>query len=325
MTAPVVFSVNPMIADMDPVVRRVVGDRVELATVQGAGLWPVRLRPGELEQVLLALVMSACDAMPAGGTLRITTCNVTLDEEYARRFPDAAPGDYVLLEVADTGPGLSDAAKARILESFLAPAAPGHATALAFSMTYGMLRRAGGHLELSGAAGAGTAVRVYLPRAGAAVAPAEAREVSGLAGGSETILIVEDERSLLGVTSRILARLGYGVVQASSGEEALRVLGAPSCAVPAPDGGAGAAQPAPIVQSIHLLLTDIMLTGMDGVTLSRQARALRPTIKVVLMSGYAAEGLHLREAAGAGSGFLEKPFTVSGLAQAVRAALDAAA
>ncbi|MGD0993431.1 MAG: response regulator [Gemmatimonadales bacterium] len=315
MTAPVVFSVNPMIADMDPVVRRVVGDRVELATIQGAGLWPVRLRPGELEQALLALVISACDAMPSGGTLRITTCNVTLDEEYARRFQDVAPGDYVLLEVADTGPGLSDSAKARILESFLAPTAAGQATALAFSMTYGMLRRAGGHLELAGAAGAGTVVRVYLPRAGAAVAPAEAREVANLPGGTETILVVEDETSLLNLTSRILTRLGYGVLKAASGEDALRFLGAPTSGGSAPAAG----------QTIRLLLTDIMLTGMDGLALSRMATERRPAIKVVFMSGHSAEAMRLAEAAGPEFTLLQKPYTVAELAQAVRAALDGAA
>ncbi len=313
-----VFNVNPMIADMDPLLRRVAGHRIELATVQGAGLWPVEMGPGELEQILLALTVSACEGMPSGGTLMIVTRNVQLDEEYARRFAGVKPGDYVLLEVADTGPGLGDAVKARILESFLGPAAPAHATALAFTLAYGIVRRAGGHLELVGAPRAGTAVRIYLPRAVSPVAREDLRGVSGLPGGNETILIVEDEKSMLSVTSRVLARLGYGVLTATNGEEAMKVLaglgGVPPVAGAPPAAAAG----------LRLLLADIGLPGMDGVMLAGQVRAAHPGTKVVFMTGQSADPRALLDAAGPDYTLLEKPFTHTLLAQTVRLALDAA-
>jgi CheY-like chemotaxis protein len=311
---PVVFGVNPLIADMDPLIRRIAGDRIELATIQGAGLWPVQLRPGDLEQVLLALVASACEGMPDGGTLQIGTRNVVLDEEYARRFRDVAPGEYVLLEVVDTGPGLSDSVKARIFESFLSAAAPAQATALAFSLSYGIVRHAGGHLELCGAAGAGTTVRIYLPCVGTPVGSEEAREFAGALGGSETVLIVEDEKSVLSVTSRTLTQLGYGVLTAASGEDALRIFGSRASGSAAP-----AESPA-----VDLMLTDIMLPGIDGVELSKQVRALRPDIVIVFMSGHSPEAMRLGDTAGPDYRLLEKPFTISALGQTVRTALDAA-
>lgn len=286
---PRVFGINAMVADMEPLLRRLVGDDIDLALAEAAGLWPVELVPGKLEEVFLALVVDGAEAMPAGGTLRITTSNV--------RNPESlAPGDYVLLSVSDTGRSVSDAVRAAIRGR--GKGREGLGIRLAFEVA----EIAGGHVEILPNGDDGTEVQLLLPRADRAPHEADLLEAAGLQTGTETILIVEDEKSLASVAGRVLSRLGYSVHTAYSAESALRQLGE-------------------IQHPVHLLLTDMVLPGMDGVSLSRQARDVRPGLKVLFMSGFSEESLRLKGAVGPGVHLLEKPFTVDGLAARVRAAL----
>jgi CheY-like chemotaxis protein len=285
---PRVFGINAMVADMEPLLRRLVGDDVDLALSEAAGLWPVELVPGKLEEVFLALVVDGCEAMPAGGTLRITTANVSR--------PEGLPeGDYVLLSVSDTGRAVSDAVRAAIRGS--GKGREGLGIRLAFQIA----EAAGGHVDILPNGAEGTEVRLLLPRADRAPSPADLLEAAGLQTGSETVLIVEDEKSLASVAGRVLARLGYSVKTAYSAEGALKILAEPD--------------------AVHLLITDMMLPGMDGAALARQATQERPGLKVLFMSGYSEESLRLRGSVGPGAHLLEKPFTVEGLAARVRAAL----
>lgn len=293
---PRVFGVNAMIADMEPLLHRVMGEEVELAAVQAAGLWAVRLPPGQLEEAFLALAVDACGAMGGEGTLEVETANARLDETGARRSPGAIPGDYVRLSLSDTGRGVGEAVKAVVRGQ-------GTREGLGLRLAYEVAERAGGRVEIAERPGGGMTVRLFLPRADAPVAPVEAGDAAGLQTGSETILIVEDEKSLMSVAHRVLTRLGYSVVTASSGEAALKQA---------------QAHPDPI----HLLLTDLILPGVDGATLSKRMRAQRPDLKVLFMSGYSEEALRLRGAVEPGFVLLEKPFTLEGLAAKVRAVLD---
>ncbi len=285
-----VFGINAMVADMEPLLRRLVADDVDLALAEAAGLWPVELIPGKLEEVFLALVVDGCDAMPRGGTLRITTSNV--------RNPEALPrGDYVLLSVSDTGRSVSDAVRAAIRGR--GKGREGLGIRLAFEIA----DSAGGHVEIIPNGPDGTEVRLLLPRAERASDVMELREAAGLATGSETVLIVEDEKSLASVAGRVLSRLGYSVLTSYSAESALRIL----------DEHQG---------PIQLLLTDMVLPGMDGAALAREAHNRRRGIKAVFMSGHPEDNLRLKGAVGPSVHLLEKPFTVEGLAARVRAALD---
>jgi len=285
---PRTFSVNAMLADMESLLRRLTGGHVELGYVQAAGLWAVQLPPGKLEEVLLALVVDACDAMPVGGHLRITTANVS--------GPDGRPsGDYVQLTVSDTARTVSDAVRSAIRGR-------GTREGLGIRLSFELAERADGHVDVMASAEGGLTVRLLLPRADTPLSVRELGEAAELVGGTETILFVEDDRSLASVAGRVLARLGYRVLTAASGEAALRVL---------------AEHPEPL----HLLFTDLVLPGMDGVDLARQVKQRRPDIKVLFTSGYSQESLRLRDAVGEDVRFLEKPFSLSGLASALRAAL----
>lgn len=278
-----------MVADMEPLLRRLVGDAVDLALSEAAGLWPVELVPGKLEEVFLALVVDGCDSMPGGGTLRITTANVSRPEGLAE-------GDYVLLAVSDTGRALSDAVRAAIRGR--GKGREGLGIRLAFEIA----ENAGGHVDIVPNGKDGTEVRLLLPRADRPSDASDMLEAAGLQLGSETVLIVEDEKSLASVAGRVLSRLGYSVHTAYSAEAALKVLGT-------------------VTDPVHLLITDMVLPGKDGAALAREARVLRPALKVLFMSGYSEESLRLRGAVGPGVHLLEKPFTVEGLAARVRAAL----
>lgn len=284
-----VFGINAMIADMEPLLRRLASEDMDLALAEAAGLWPVALVPGKLEEVFLALVVDACDAMPGGGTLRIATANISR--------PEGLPaGDYVMLSVSDTGRSVSDAVRAAIRGR--GRGREGLGIRLAFELA----DTAGGHVDIQPNAPDGTEVRLLIPRADRPYDEHELREAAGLPAGSERVLIVEDEQSLASVTSRVLTRLGYSVHTAYSSEAALKLL-------------AAAAEP------FQLLITDMVLPGMDGAALAREAARRCPAIKVLFMSGYSEDSLRLRGQVGAGAHLLEKPFTVDGLAARVRAAL----
>ncbi|HWO88645.1 MAG TPA: response regulator [Gemmatimonadales bacterium] len=280
------FSINAMLADMEPLLRRLAGDSLDLAYIQAAGLWPVQLPPGKLEETFLALVVDACE-LPGPGVLRIETRNVSC--------PDGLPaGDYVMLSVTDTNRSVSDAVRRAIRGR-------GRREGLGLRLAYEIAEQFGGLVDLTADSTGGTTVRIVLPRADAAVPLRELAEAAELPTGTETILLVEDEKSLMSVAGRLLSRLGYSVLTASSAEAALRQL----------DEYQG---------PLHLLLTDLVLPGKDGLTLAAAVRKRRPDVRVLLMSGYSPESLGLGPP-GERPPLLEKPFTLEGLAGAVRAAL----
>ncbi len=285
---PRTFGINAMLADMEPLLRRLTGDGIELAFIQAAGLWPVQLPPGKLEEVFLAIAVDACHAMVGGGTLRVETANASR--------PDGLPaGDYVMLAISDTSRQLSEAVRGAVRGH-------GRREGLGIRLAYEIADAAGGDVELEPNGEGGMTVRLLLPRADAPLPARDLGEAAGLATGSETILIVEDEKTLMSVASRVLTRLGYSVLSALTAEAAVRELEQ----FPGP---------------VHLLLTDLVLPGMDGVSLAAEVRKRRPDVKVLYMSGYSQDALQLRGVVGADFQLLEKPFTLEGLAQRVRSVL----
>lgn len=290
------FGINAMIADMEPLWQRVLGSRIEYGSVQSASIWPVSLPPGELELTVLAVVVDLCAAMEEGGTLTIETRNVQLDDISAARFKGVAPGDYVALAIGGSG-RTPLAALARAVLS----AAP--LSGLGVKLMFDLAARAGGFVDIEEHDDA-TQLRLHLPRAVSAMR-AETGVTSGLPTGTETVLVVEDVRSLMLATQRVLTRLGYSVLAAGSAEAAIKQTG----------GYAG---------NIDLLLSDVALPGMDGVALARRLSQERPNLKVLFMSGFSEHALRLPEAMPSGFALIEKPFSASTLAQAVRDALGSA-
>ena len=283
-----VFGINAMLADMEPLLRRLTSSDIDVAYQQSAGLWRVELPTGKLEEVLLALAIDAVDAMKDRGVLRVATANV--------RDPEGLPaGEYVHLSVSDT---------ARHVSNALASAVRGRGTreGLGIRLGIGIAETAGGRLDLAPNPGGGLTVHLVLPRArgGEAERPPEDAQP---ATGSATILVVEDDKLVMSAAGQSLTRLGYSLLLAPSAEAALRQL----------EQHEG---------TVHLLLTDIMLPGMDGIALARETRARRPGIKVLYMSGYSEEALRLKDAADPGVQLLEKPFTFKGLAAAVKKSLE---
>jgi two-component system cell cycle sensor histidine kinase/response regulator CckA len=282
-----IFGINAMLADMEPLLRRLTSDDIDVAYQQSAGLWRVELPTGKLEEVLLALAIDAVHAMGDRGVLRVSTANVT-DPEGMKR------GAYVRLSVSDTR---------RSVSSALASAVRGRGTREGLGVRLGIevAEAAGGRLDLAPNPGGGVTVHLVLPRAasGEAEQPPEDPEA---ATGSATILVVEDDKLVMSATGQSLTRLGYSLLLAPSGEAALRQL---------------ESHPAPV----HLMLTDIMMPGMDGLTLAREVKKLRPETRILYMSGYSEEALRMKDALDPQLALLEKPFTFKGLAAAVKKAL----
>ncbi len=302
-----VLDLNAVVSGLTGILRRLIGTQIELVEDLGSPLGGVRADASQLEQVLLNLVVNARDSMPDGGTLTVRTAGVELDEAEARRHPGMRPGACVLLEVADTGTGMDAQTQARIFEPFFTTKEQGRGTGLGLSTVYGIVKQSEGYILVESEVGRGTTFRVFLPRVEAAVERLGRPEASTAApeGGTETILLVEDEPMVLDFTAIALRDLGYRVLEASSGEEALRVL---------EQSG---------TRETHLLLTDVVMPRMNGRALADRVRALKPGIRVLLVSGYAGEAP--RESDGIGTTpLLQKPFTATTLAQRVRDALDAA-
>ncbi len=269
-------------------------------TERDPSLWRVLADPVQLQQVLLNLAVNARDAMPEGGVLRIATRNVSLRSTDLQEVPNVAEGDYVLLEVADTGHGMDAETKSHVFEPFFTTKEKGKGTGLGLSTVYGIVKQSGGYIHIESAPGKGTRVLVYLTRVhGTADSPSNVTPRSLPRGGTETILLVEDEDSVRRLASLLLERSGYRLLVASSAEEALETARA----------HAG---------PIELLLTDVVLPGMNGRRLADLLTPERPSMKVVFASGYFDERGILEP----GSDFIQKPFNPETLARAVRRALD---
>ncbi len=303
---PRVFDAGELILAVDPLLRRLIGEDIELVTLPGRSVGLVDADPGQIEQVLVNLVVNARAAMPEGGKLSIETLEVELDEAAARGHPDVPPGRYVVIAVSDTGVGMDRETLAHIFEPFFTTKRAGEGTGLGLATCYGIVKQAGGHISVHSEPGRGTTFRVYLPRARKDRASPPVRRIpEGTRGGSETILLVEDEALVRQVAQEALVGLGYTVLSARSGIEALELT---------------SGYPGPI----HLLVTDLVMPQMSGREVARRIHELRPELRVLYVSGYGDNSALQPGLPDAGISFLPKPFTPRTLGASVRALLDAA-
>lgn len=301
---PRVLDPNTVVQDLDKMLRRMIGEDIELIIYQSTALGNVMADPGRLEQVLMNLAVNARDAMPQGGQLIIETTNVDLDETYAEGHQPTVPGRYVMLAVSDTGCGMDAETKAHIFEPFYTTKEAGQGTGLGLSTVYGVVKQSGGYIWVYSELGRGTTFKIYLPRVDEALAGDAPAQTTLLAEtpASGTILLVEDEEPLRRLASSLLAHAGYAVLEANSGPDALEL----------------ARQHA---GRIDLLLTDVVMPGMSGREVAERLDLLRPAIKVVYMSGYTDDLIAQHGIMGPGMVLLEKPFTRESLLSKVREAL----
>jgi CheY-like chemotaxis protein len=274
-----------MIGMLRPMLR----DDVSLETALARGLRHVRADPGQIEQVLVNLAANARDAMPRGGRLVIETANVDVDAAFAREHLGLSPGPHVLLSVTDDGLGMDEAIRARIFEPFFTTKEPGQGTGLGLSTVLGIVEQSGGTVWVESLPGRGATFRVYLPQTRDAPVAARAKAAPVAGGGSETVLVCEDDEQVARLVRSILERQGYEVLEAGSGDAAIALA-------------LGHAGP------IHVLLTDVVMPGMNGRDLAARLKASRPGVKILYMSGYADEAILRHGLLAPGSSVLLKPF-----------------
>jgi two-component system, cell cycle sensor histidine kinase and response regulator CckA len=295
---PVILSLNVLVQDMDRMLRRVIGEDIELIASFAPDLKTVRADPGQLEQVVLNVAVNARDAMPNGGKLTLETANVQVTEEFARTHPAPKVGPYAMLSMRDTGFGMDAEVLTRLFEPFFTTKENG--TGLGLSTSYGIIKQSGGDIWVDSKPGHGTTFSIYLPAAEEPAEPVEALRESPALRGAETILLVEDEDGVRRVVETMLRRHGYNVLSSASCGDAMSLA----------ERYAG---------PIHLLITDVVMPGMSGRTMAENLIALRPETKVLYVSGY---GGPLES--DISSGFLQKPFTTEELARKIRALFPAA-
>jgi PAS domain S-box-containing protein len=302
---PKMLDLNGIVVGLDKLLRRLMDEDIEMKTMVCKNLGTIKADPGQVEQVIMNLVVNARDAMPDGGRLTVETENVELDGAYARDHATVRPGRYVMLAVSDTGVGMSGDTIAHIFEPFYTTKESGRGTGLGLSTVYGIVKQSGGYIWVYSEPGEGTTFKVYLPRVDG---PAEALPTTKAAGadraGTETILLVEDEPQLRELTRTVLSARGYSVVEALNADEAERL---------AEQYGA----------KIHLLLTDVIMPGISGRELAKRLSARHPAMRVLYMSGYTYNVIAQGGTLERGVAFLQKPFTPSALIEKVREVLDA--
>jgi PAS domain S-box-containing protein len=301
---PYVINLNTLILNMEKLLRRLIGEDVDLVALPAPDLGQVRVDPGQIEQVIMNLAVNARDAMPDGGQLTIETANVVLDANYARRHISVVPGEYVLIAVSDTGSGMDEATQQHIFEPFFTTKAPGHGTGLGLATCYGIVKQHGGNIWLYSELGQGTTFKIYLPRVDEPPVDVFHRNERRWHGGSETVLIVEDEVAVRTLAVRALREHGYQVIEASNGSEALQLVRAQQTA------------------TIDLLLTDVVMPQMGGKALVAQLTEIYPQLKVLFVSGYAASAIVQHGQLEPNTMFLQKPFSPTSIVRKVREVLD---
>lgn len=303
--SPRVLDANRLVSDMSVLLHRTLGETIRLETVLAGGLWALNADPHQLESALLNLAVNARDAMPEGGHLTVETANTYLDETYARQHLGLNPGQYVMVAVTDKGSGMPPEVVDRVFDPFFTTKPVGKGTGLGLSMVYGFVKQSGGHVAIYSELGVGTTVKIYLPRHLGAVdehgSPAENDRLPE-AGGTEVVLVVEDEERVRQMSVEALQELGYIVYQASSGEEALRVVDT--------------------LAQLDLLFTDVVMAGMSGRQLADQVKTRAPDVKVLFTTGYTRNAVVHNGVLDAGVQFLPKPFSIADLAIKVRTVLD---
>ena len=299
-----VLDLNALLQNLDKMLRRIIGEDIELVTSLGENLGTVKADPGQIEQVIINLAVNAKDAMPKGGRLTIETANTELDDSYARAHVAVTPGPYVMIAVSDTGTGMPPEVRDRVFEPFFTTKGKGKGTGLGLSTVYGIVKQSGGNIWIYSESGKGTTLKIYLPRVDE---PAEEVKTQAVGEefplGSETILIVEDDKEVRNLAVRILKRQGYTVLDGSYGAEAFNACRQHK-------------------GPIHLLVTDVVMPGMDGRALSESLSKLHPEMKVLYMSGYTDDAIIRHGVMEKGMNYIQKPFTVNGLTNKVREVLD---
>ncbi len=302
--APRVLDFNEAVAGMLKMVQRLIGEDIDLVWLPGTDLWPVKIDPSQIDQVLANLCVNARDAIDGVGKVTIETDNVLFDERYCASHPGCQPGEYVLLALSDNGCGMDKKTQTQLFEPFFTTKEPGKGTGLGLATVYGIVKQNNGFINIYSEPGHGTVFRIYLPRHRFRLRPAaEVRNSEPAARGNATILLVEDEPAIINMTTLMLERLGYNVLAATSPTEAI------SCA----RDHSG---------QIDLLLTDIVMPHMNGRQLSAQLLTDLPGLKVLFMSGYTAEVIAHKGVLDQGIHFIEKPFTMSQLAGKIKAVLQ---
>jgi CheY-like chemotaxis protein len=302
---PRVLDLNGVIAEVEKMARRLISENIQIVVVPAPALGRVHADAGQIEQVILNLAINARDAMPSGGRLVIETRNATLDKAYVRTHPEALAGEYVVLEITDTGHGMDARTMSRIFDPFFTTKEEGKGTGLGLATVYGIVRQSGGTVNVYSEPGHGTTFKVYLPRVESA-APLEAVVAAAApSGGTETILLVEDAEPLRLLIRELLESAGYSVVDAEAPDMALELL-------------ERAARP------VDLVLTDMVMPRMSGQEFAKRLAVTQPRARIVFMSGYSDQAIG-EDVLEPGALFLQKPFTMDALMQMIRRALDAPA
>ncbi len=301
---PTIIDLNMVVTDMEKLLRRLLGEDISIHTHLEPTLGRIKADRGQLEQVIMNLAINARDAMPGGGQLTLETANVTLDELYTRQKVEVEAGNYVLLAISDSGIGMSQETVSHIFEPFFTTKEQGKGTGLGLATVHGIIKQSGGHINVYSELGQGTTFKIYLPpfqevAPGSVAAPS----LDALPRGVETILVVEDEARVRELVSRVLRSSGYTVLEATNGPEALRLY--------THQNG-----------SIQLLLTDVVMPGMNGRVLADHLKAGQPGLKVIFMSGYTDDAIIHHGVLDAGAIFIQKPFTTDMLIRRVRETLD---
>jgi PAS domain S-box-containing protein len=300
---PQVLDLNAVVANMDKMLRRLIGENIELVTHTASNLGHVKADPGQLEQVILNLAVNARDAMPFGGRLTIETSNVELDNAYARAHATVAPGPHVMLAVSDSGVGMDAETQAHVFEPFYTTKEQGKGTGLGLATVYGIIKQSGGHIWLYSELGRGTTFKIYFPCVTEEPRSARAGHPSTTdLRGKETILLVEDQAEVRALAQTVLKSMGYTVLAAAEPAQAIRMAGAHE-------------------DDIHLLLTDVVMPTMNGVQLAKHLASLRPQMKVLYMSGYTDNAVVHQGILDESTHYIQKPFTPQALSGKVREVL----
>jgi CheY-like chemotaxis protein len=305
MIEPKVVSLNDLVLDTGSLLRRLIGEDIELVILPSAALSNVKVDPSQIEQGLMNLAINARDAMPSGGRLVVETADIDLSESYAAKNADASSGEHVVVAVRDTGVGMTAEIRSRVFEPFFTTKEVGKGTGLGLSMCYGIVAQSGGHMTVESEPGEGATFRIFLPRATEDVeAPSAGDSSPPLPLGSETVLLVEDEPAIRRVEAHLLGDHGYRVLEAANGVDALRLV------QESHDG------------EIHLLVADVVMPLMGGRELAQELIQIHPETKVLHTSGYAGDVTENHGTPISGADFLQKPFTPDVFVRKVREILD---